>query len=318
MKRTSVIDEIVSKGQSNKKAKMSPVAFPVVNKATSACQPIMDQILNNEGLQHIAEMIFLNLDSEKLKTCQCLNKSSQQIFANPMFWLKKWKGLSKKSRNDWSKAIQITRNTNLETNIVSYIKKADKIGHLMDVPCHIDKNVVEKSNEFTFEAALMERNLGMIQILAPMVNNPNPRLFLEPTPRIAGRYSNAIEIAARMGYPNMIKVLAPLIENPNQPCICTARYTPMHIAANYGNLEALKVLATFTGNVNVVDSFGRTLMHFAAMSGQINSLRFLAPMMENPNVPNNDNDIFETLTPIDVAKSNGHNEFARILKSYIK
>ena len=153
MKRTSVIDEIVSKGQSNKKAKMSPVAFPVVNKATSACQPIMDQILNNEGLQHIAEMIFLNLDSEKIRTCQILNKSSQQILANPMFWLKKWKGLSKESNKDWSEAIQITRNTNLETNVVSYIKMAIKIGHVVDVPCYIDENVVEKSNEFTFERA---------------------------------------------------------------------------------------------------------------------------------------------------------------------
>ena len=148
MKRSTSIDEIiVSKGKSNKKAKLSPIALPVVNKATSAYQPIMDQILNNEGLQHIAEMIFLNLDSEKLKTCQCLNKSSQQILANPMFWLKKWKGLSKESKKDWTKAIQITRNTPLETNVLSYIKKAIKIGHFVDVPCYIDENVVEKLTE---------------------------------------------------------------------------------------------------------------------------------------------------------------------------
>ena len=67
MKRSTSIDKIVSKGKSNKKAKLSPIALPVVNKATSAYQPIMDQILNNEGLQHIAEIIFLNLDSEKIK-----------------------------------------------------------------------------------------------------------------------------------------------------------------------------------------------------------------------------------------------------------
>ena len=54
---------------------------------------------------------------------------------------------------------------------------AIKIGHAVDVPCYIDENVVEKSNEFTFERALMERNLGMVQILAPMVDNPNPHLF---------------------------------------------------------------------------------------------------------------------------------------------
>ena len=211
--------------QSNKKTKLSPVAFPVVNKATSAChQPIMDQILNNQGLQHIAEIIFLNLDSEKIKICQLLNKSSQQICANPMFWLKKWKGLSKESKKEWSKAIKITRNTNLETNVVSYIKKAIRIGHVVDVPCYIDENIVEKSNEFTFEAALMERNLGMIQILAPMVDNPNPHIFpddpivVTQTFVIDWRVLNAIEKAAIKNYPNIIKVLAPLIENPNQPC----------------------------------------------------------------------------------------------------
>ena len=107
----------------------------------------MDQIINNPGLQNIIEMILLNLDYKDLQECQHLNKLTQQILANPMFWLKRWNGLSKESKKDWTKAIQITRNTHLETNVLSYIKKAIKIGHLVDVPCYIDENVVEKLTE---------------------------------------------------------------------------------------------------------------------------------------------------------------------------
>ena len=298
MKRS--INEIESESETTKRAKPSL---------------IMDKIINNTGLQHIIEMIFLNLDYEYLQECQLLNKSIKEILENPMFWIKKWKGLSKESKKDWTKAIQITRNTNIEINVISYIKKAIKIGHVVDVPCYINANVVEKSNEFTLKSALKENNLGMVQILAPMVDNPNPRLLKNRCLKLS-----AIDIAAVKGYANMINILAPLIKNPNQPlqCDCSTAQphsmTPLHLAAFYGKAEALKLLVTFTGNVNVVDtSLGRTPMHCAAYLGQIKILKFLAPLMENPNVPDYKGD-----TPIDRAKRHGKDEFVRILQSYIK
>ena len=61
----------------------------------------------------------------------------------------------------------------------------------------------------------------------------------------------------------MIKFLAPLIENPNQPYDWGARRTPMHHAVIYGNVEALKVLVTFSENVNVLEENGRNLMQYA-------------------------------------------------------
>ena len=280
----------------------------------------MDQILNNPGLQNITENIFLNLDDTDLQKCQCLNKSSQQILTNPMFWLKKWKGLSKKSKKDWTKAIQITRNTHLEKNVLSYIKKAIKIGHIVDFPCYIDENVVEKSNIFTFETALteknlgilqisvlqtafMERNLGMLQILIPMVHDS----IWEWIAIILIGY------AATNGFANVIKVLAPLIKNP----ITVSKYenmNTMHLAARNGKEEALKVLATFTDNFDLVDDFrGHTLMFCAALKGYVEIAKFLAPLMKNPNLPDKNG-----ITPIQCAKREGHDELARILQSYIK
>ena len=48
-------------------------------------KPIMEQIINTPGHQHIIEMIFFNLDFEDLMNCQLINKSSKNILENPMF-----------------------------------------------------------------------------------------------------------------------------------------------------------------------------------------------------------------------------------------
>ena len=41
----------------------------------------------------------------------------------------------------------------------------------MDISCFIDSEAVEKSNEYTFERAIKEKKLGILQILA--IKNPN-------------------------------------------------------------------------------------------------------------------------------------------------
>ena len=48
----------------------------------------MENIINNPGLQHLEENIFLNLNYEDLKKCQFINQSTKDIWKYPMFWLK--------------------------------------------------------------------------------------------------------------------------------------------------------------------------------------------------------------------------------------
>ena len=166
----------------------------------------MENIIQNPGLQHITEMILLNLDLEDLQTCQLLNKTCWDIVGNPMFWLKKLRGrLSEKSHNDWTKAIQLTRNTNIEANVKLYLQKVIEIGHDVDVPCFINADAVEKSTGFTFEKALKERNLGVLQILASLENNRDAIVV----------YRWEILCAASEGHLNVFKILAPITEYPN-------------------------------------------------------------------------------------------------------
>ena len=82
----------------------------------------MENLIKNPGLKHLAENIFLYLDYEDIINCQIVSESWNRFLENPMFWLKKWtrKGLSKKNKIDWIKAINLSReDIKIEHNIVS-------------------------------------------------------------------------------------------------------------------------------------------------------------------------------------------------------
>ena len=192
----------------------------------------MENIINNPGRQHITEKILINLDFQALKTCSHLNKACiNEVLANPRFLLRKLNSprrLSQKNYADWVKAIQLTKNTNVEANIKLYLEKVIKIGHFVDVPCYIDRDSVEKSTEYTFERALEELNFGVLQILASMKNNPNEA-------EEARNGLTPIAIAARDGHLNIIKILAPITYHPST-------FAPIFQAARKGHIDILKYL----------------------------------------------------------------------------
>ena len=111
-------------------------------------------------------MILFNLDFEDLKKCQLLNKSFKDILEDPMFWLRKWrmqKGLSKKNYDDWVKAIQLTKNTNVEVNVQLYLEKVIETGHVVDVPCFIDSDAIQNSTKFTYKKALKRGSMELFR-----------------------------------------------------------------------------------------------------------------------------------------------------------
>ena len=97
----------------------------------------MEQILNNPGLQHIAEKIFDNLVYEYLEICQGINQSSKQILdyqmEKPMFLLKKFRNLSKVNQEAWIELIESEKNSNKKKAIISYLKWNLENGVLVDL-----------------------------------------------------------------------------------------------------------------------------------------------------------------------------------------
>ena len=86
----------------------------------------LEKILNNPGLQHLAENIFDNLNFADLEICRGINQSSKVILDNqmdkPMFLLKKFRSFSEENQKEWIKAIEAVKNSEKEKAIISYLQ----------------------------------------------------------------------------------------------------------------------------------------------------------------------------------------------------
>ena len=255
----------------------------------------MEKIINNPGHQNITENIFLNLDYEDLEACGLINKSCSRILDDPFFWLKKYP-LSKKNQDDWTKAIQMSKNSDMEKNICLYLKWNLNEYGVEDLRCYTDPNFQKFFQKQIFNAAA-DCDDNTIRILAPLTDDPNAPNKLGRTP---------IHWAAHKGNIEIIKILAPLTDNPNAPN--KDGETPMHHAAYNGHTEIVKFLAPLTDNPNAQDKHGYTPIYWATCKGHTEIVKILAPLSDNPNTANKDGD-----TPIFEAVCKGNIEIVHIL-----
>ena len=256
----------------------------------------MDQIIENPGFQHLTEKILLNLPFKDVISLQLVNKTLKEILDDPMFWIKKWilKGLSKKNKDDWIKAIQLTKNTKLAKIIILYAKKVLHRNRLVDFPCHIDEKTVDIFSKFTNETAfkkyfkeafedkdsLQRIDAGSIQICIPLVKNPNilngRKWWIFPMLRAIG-----------YGHNNIVKILAPFIGNANSELHHDD--SPIQYAIAIKNTEAINLLVHFCDDYiyqSLDDTNNRgNLIEYAVYFGNAEAIKILAPFLKNPLVP---------------------------------
>ena len=306
-----------------KKSKYEIESGYMPDKRLQQISPI-DGIIQNQGFQHLTEKILLNLPVKDLISLLSMNKTLKQILEDPMFWIKKWtlKGLSKKNKDDWMKAIQLTKTTKLAGIIILYIKKVLHRNRIVDMPCHIDEKTVEKFSNFTdenafqnyfeevFEQEFHQRlegynkkiDAGNIQICIAMVKNPNAAVKEEYAP---------IHIAIDdPNCNNIVLILAPFIGNANAK-INGYYWSPIQYAIGYGCTETIKLLAPFCNDYNHDEG---SLLHFAVQLLNVNSVKILASFKKTLI---NARDIFGR-TPIELATRilGSNHEIVQILKTF--
>ena len=203
---------------------ISDITKSVQNNQIS--QNIMEKIISNPGLQHLAEKVFLNLDVEDLKICGQINQSCKQILENPMFWLKKFRNLSKENRKEWINVITSVKNSDKQNAIMTYLQLSLKKEALVDLPCYTNPAIQDKFKKRIRKSCekwgrSSDEDLEIVKILAPLTDNPN-------APNIDGK--TPIYWAAKRGHIEIVKILAPLTENPNVPD--KNGKTPFDIAKN--------------------------------------------------------------------------------------
>ena len=266
----------------------------------------MEKIINNQGLQHLPEKTFLNLEYKDLEICAMINKSSQQILDNPIFWLKKIvsQGMSKKNETDWSKAIKSAKKSDKKKHILSYLKWNLKMQEEVDFPIYTNSVVQRKFREQISEAA-RKGDVEIVKILTPLTKSIK-------TSKKFGH--DLIHMAVNRGHTEIIKFLAPFVNDPNAPDNCGK--TPIHKASCKGHTEIVKILAPLTENPNapyketpipkeaaeIVKIFflltdnpdpfaqfenGDTPIYLAAFNGHTEIVKILAPLTDNPNALKN-------------------------------
>ena len=268
----------------------------------------LEKILNNPGLQHLAENIFDNLKYEDLEICRGINQSSKQILDHqmkkPMFWLRKFRGLSNKNKKEWIKDIESLRNSEKEKVISTYLQWNLMKDAFVDLPCYSDPVVQDDFRTsirkicHVWELSYVDYVPEKIKILAPLTDNLNA-----PEDEVGG---NPTYWAAYDGHTGIVKILAPLTGNaPNED-----GETPIHAAASKGHTDIVKILAPLTDNLNAPDGDGYTPIYNAANNGHTEIVKFLAQSTGIPNPPNENED---RGTPIFKASFLGHTEIVKFL-----
>ena len=203
----------------------------------------MEKIVSNPGLQHLAENIFSNLNVEDLKLCRQINQSWKQIVENvenPIFWLNKFKSLSKDNLKDWIKIIKLHQNSDKQQAIIYYLQWNLK-KETTDLPCYTSPTVQDDFRKKIFEICghcrymLSNEDIETVKILVPLTDNPN-------APDEDGK--TLTYEAACNGHTKIVKILVPLTDNPNSPD--KDGKTPIHEAACNGHTKIVKILAPLT------------------------------------------------------------------------
>ena len=257
----------------------------------------MEKIINNPGLQHLAETFFLTLDVEDMKICKQINKSCKQIFKNPMFWLRKFRHISKESQTNWIHIIQSVKNSDykklmisyLEWNLKTEVELADLpsfwFNKFRSLPKENQKDwieVIDSQNNSVKEEAIMSYLQWKLK-KEDLVDLP-----CYTTPTIQDDFRKKIfEISKKLELSvedtKIIKIIAPLMDNPNSPNASGS--TPILFSALNGHTEIVKILAPLTSNPNAPNKWGDIPIYWASVKGYTEIVKILAPLTDNPNLP---------------------------------
>ena len=165
-----------------------------------------------------------------------------------------------KNQSEWIKAIQITKDTDLEKPVITYLKKCSKNSRVIAPPYYIDEEFL-----ITFDE---------LRYLADIANASN------------AFGQSPIFQAAVEGNLVHVKILVLFADNPNAPD--EDGVTPICQATFRKHIEIIRILAPMSDNPNVSNSKskdGLTPIHFAVLVGLVEIARILAPLTDNPNAP---------------------------------
>ena len=251
----------------------------------------LENVINNPGLQHLAENIFSYLNYQDITACQLINDSCNLIISNPRFWINKLvqMGMSIENKKDWITAIQMTKNTDFERNVYLYLKRGFKNAKVVDCPCFIGKDIIELIQELPLSEikgqgkSVLNESLKKI----PPLNAPGCIQILAGTG--AKSFRRIMFSAAEYGCLKVVQTLAFLMKKPN------ASYTPENKKKKEETEKIMschsceKIFVTKQAlYCHISDKHMLTPIYMAARNGHLDVIKFLAPISDNFSLMFND------------------------------
>ena len=91
--------------------------------------------------------------------------------------------------------------------------------------------------------------------------------------------------------------------------------TPLHMAANQGNLDIVKIIANSIANKNPKDVHGVTPLHLAAGRGHLEVVKYLTKFIRNVDIKTDSFHKFKT--PVQIAAQDGQIGKKKIVHNFI-
>ena len=186
-----------------------------------------------------------------------------------MFWLRKFRSLSKVSQKNWIKIIASVKNSGYKKVIVLFLQwYLEKDVGVVDLPCAWFKKrilLMEEQNDWikVIESVKNseEENANMSYLQWNLKNIELDNLPCYTSHFVQDDFKKKIsEICQKQRFglfgfsdedTEIVNILIALTDNPNAPD--KFGITPIHWAARYGHTEIVEILVPFTVHSNVPD-----------------------------------------------------------------
>ena len=243
----------------------------------------LENVINNPGLQHLAENIFSYLNYQDITACQLINNSCNLIISNPRFWINKLvqMGMSMENEKDWITAIQMTKNTDFERNIYLYLKRGFKNAKVVDIPCFIGKDIFELIQELPLSEIKGQGKSVLNESLKKILPVYAPGCIQILAGTGAKSFRRIMFSAAEYGCLKVVQTLAFLMKNPN------ISYTPEKMKKKEEKVEIIfchcaKIFTTKQAlYCHISDKHTLTPIYIAARNGHLDVIKLLAPISDN-------------------------------------
>ena len=242
----------------------------------------MNEIVRNQGLQHISTFIFKCLDIDTLLNCREVSKLWRNVLENPRFWYKM--GIQNKMSEvyqiEWKKLIEHFQTDNTEKKVTKYLIKTfigvkPEINHEFHGLYHSPLSLACKYGE-TGETNILKA-FKTLKVLEEVTKNSDSEikaitkkkyLKRDPKYRFFEPFSDEcrlpLHIACENGHLEIVEILSQILEDFSDLNIIHLSALDYAVSGNHHHLVEFMIDKRFLSDYEALDDYSFNIFHRVA------------------------------------------------------